>query len=272
MKRRRDGFWNNSPVDITSERSARLAGTELAQWRFMLRMPSPSTDEVADSLSLSPSPPVHVRNVAFTLLAVGIVVLLLQFMQPVLIPFVFGGLLFYALDPAVDWLQQKHVPRAVGAALMLSLVVSGCGVLAYSLQGQALTVINQLPEGARRVAASVRKASGATPTAMEKVQQAADALKVRRIVAAKPRRRSSSGPGSRVSGERVRLDELHRSDVGGQSACHGAVSHLLHAVVGLALQAKTRGNCRDILAKEGHGHRPRGYCGTDSTVSRDTDS
>lgn len=142
----------------------------------MLRMQSPSAEEVAGSLPLSPSTPVHVPNVAFTLLAVGIVVLLLQYMQPVLIPFVFGGLLFYALDPAVDWLQQKHVPRAVGAALMLSLVVSGCGVLAYSLQGQAATVINELPEGARRVAASVRKASGGTPTAMEKVQQAADAL------------------------------------------------------------------------------------------------
>ena len=40
-------------------------------------------------------------------------------MQSVLIPFVLGGLLFYALDPAVDRLQKVRVPRALGAALML---------------------------------------------------------------------------------------------------------------------------------------------------------
>ena len=66
-----------------------------------------------------------------------------------LIPFVLGALLFYALDPAVDWLQKLRVPRAIGAALMLLIVVSGCGALTYTLQGQALTVIDQLPAGAR---------------------------------------------------------------------------------------------------------------------------
>ena len=62
----------------------------------------------------------RLQNVAFTLLIVAITVLLLRFMQPVLIPLVLGALLFYALDPAVDRLQQMRVPRAVGAALMLA--------------------------------------------------------------------------------------------------------------------------------------------------------
>jgi predicted PurR-regulated permease PerM len=118
----------------------------------------------------------RLQNVAFTLLIVAITVLLLRFMQPVLIPLVLGALLFYALDPAVDRLQQMRVPRVVGAALMLGIVLAGCGALAYSLQGQALTVIDQLPTGARKLAASLRKAPGAEPGAVEKVQQAADAL------------------------------------------------------------------------------------------------
>ena len=91
---------------------------------------------------------VRVRNVAFTLLSVAIVILLLQFMQSVLLPLVLGALLFYALDPAVDRLQKLRLPRSIGAALMLFLVVTSCGVLAYTLQGQALTVIDQLPAGA----------------------------------------------------------------------------------------------------------------------------
>jgi len=119
---------------------------------------------------------VRVRNVAFTLLSVAIVILLLQFMQPVLLPLVLGALLFYALDPAVDRLQKLRVPRSIGAALMLCLVVTSCGVLAYTLQGQALTVIDQLPAGARKLAASLRKAPGAQPGALEKVQQAAEEL------------------------------------------------------------------------------------------------
>jgi predicted PurR-regulated permease PerM len=91
-----------------------------------------------------PGSPVHVRNLAFTLLSAAVVILLLQYMQPVLLPLVLGALLFYALDPAVDRLQRLGVPRAVGAALMLFIVVASCGALTYSLQGQALTVIDQL--------------------------------------------------------------------------------------------------------------------------------
>lgn len=115
-------------------------------------------------------------HIAFTLLSIGVVILLLQFMQPVLIPLVLAALLFYVLDPAVDWLERIRVPRVLGAALMLLTVITGCGALAYSLQGQALTVIDELPAGARKLAATLRKNPAATPGAIEKVQQAADAL------------------------------------------------------------------------------------------------
>jgi predicted PurR-regulated permease PerM len=118
----------------------------------------------------------NLARTAYTLLIVGIVILLLQFMQPVLIPLVLGALLFYALDPSVDWFERHHLPRAIGAALMLLIVLSACGALAYSLQGQALTVIDELPTGARKLAASLRRTPGTAPAALEKVQQAAEAL------------------------------------------------------------------------------------------------
>jgi len=68
------------------------------------------------------------------------------------------------------------VPRAFGAALMLLVVVSACGGLAYSLQTQALTVIDELPTGARKLASSLRKSPGAPTGVIDKVQQAADTL------------------------------------------------------------------------------------------------
>jgi predicted PurR-regulated permease PerM len=118
----------------------------------------------------------NLARAAYTLLIVGTVILLLQFMQPVLIPLVLGALLFYALDPTVDWLERHHLPRAIGAAVVLLAVLAAVGSLAYSLQGQALTVIDELPAGARRLAASLRRTPGTAPAALEKVQQAADAL------------------------------------------------------------------------------------------------
>jgi predicted PurR-regulated permease PerM len=157
--------------------------------------PPEAADQSIDPLALVPSAPIQVRNIAFTLLSVAIVTLLLQFMQSVLIPFVLAGLLFYALDPAVDWLQKGRVPRAIGAAFMLLVVVASCGALTYSLQGQALTVIDQLPAGARKLADSLRKTPVADPSAIEKVQQAADALQ------------GSEKPGPRSGVMRVQVEE-----------------------------------------------------------------
>lgn len=138
-----------------------------------------ATDEVDDS-AVAAADPQRVRHLAFTLLAAGIVIALLQMMRPVLIPLFLSALLFYALDPAVDWMERWRVPRAVGAALMLLVVVSACGGLAYSLQTQALTVIDQLPTGARKLASSLRKSPGAATGVIEKVQQAADTLQARK--------------------------------------------------------------------------------------------
>jgi predicted PurR-regulated permease PerM len=135
-----------------------------------------AADEVGDSAVATGTDPQRVRHLAFTLVAAAVVILLLQMMRSVMIPFFLSALLFYALDPAVDWMERWRVPRAFGAAMMLIVVISACGGLAYSLQSEALTVVDQLPMGARRLANSLRKSPGAAPSAIEKVQQAADTL------------------------------------------------------------------------------------------------
>jgi predicted PurR-regulated permease PerM len=116
------------------------------------------------------------RHLALTLIAGAAVVFLLQFMQPILVPFVLSGLLFYALDPAVDWLQRFKVPRALGAAVTLGAAVGGVVMLVLSLEGQAMAVVDQLPQGASKLASLFERRSTDAPGAIEKVQQAADAL------------------------------------------------------------------------------------------------
>ena len=84
------------------------------------------------------------------MIAVAVVIVLLQFMQAILVPFVISGLLFYALDPGVDWLQRIKVPRVLGSAAMLGVAVAVIAALAFSLQGQAMTVVNGVLERIRR--------------------------------------------------------------------------------------------------------------------------
>ena len=64
-------------------------------------------------------------------------IIALQQAQTVLIPVVLGILLSYALSPMVTSLARHHVPRAVGAALAVALLVGSIGVGVYTLSDEA---------------------------------------------------------------------------------------------------------------------------------------
>jgi predicted PurR-regulated permease PerM len=116
--------------------------------------------------------PVDVRSVSLTIIAGAAIIALLQFAQPVIIPFVVSGLLFYALDPAVDWLQRWKVPRSIGAALILLLALGGIGAGGYALTDDVMSVVNGLPQGVRKLRAELRRPSP-QPTALDTMQQTA---------------------------------------------------------------------------------------------------
>ncbi len=136
-------------------------------------LPAQAPDQALQPDAVAPIP---VRNVALVIIATGVALFVLQQMQWVFVPFVLGLLLFYALDPMVDWLQKMWVPRVIGAGLALVLAMGSVGVISYMLQDQALTVVNQLPEGARKIATLFERRRGAGPGPMDKVQQAAREL------------------------------------------------------------------------------------------------
>ena len=125
---------------------------------------------------VSPFDGVDARTVALVIMALGVCVFLLQYMQAMLAPLAFGMLLFYALDPAVDAMERVRVPRWIGAALALGLTMGTIFGGAYALQDEALTVINELPAGARRIAALVERRPRSAPGPLEKVEQAAEEL------------------------------------------------------------------------------------------------
>ena len=120
------------------------------------------------------------------MLGAAAAILLARYMQDVLIPFVLAGLVFYALDPIVDRLQRWHVPRALGAALAIVLIVGASVATVYSLRDDAMGVIEELPVAAQKIRAKWTARRNAPPTALEKVQEAARELEATAAAAATP--------------------------------------------------------------------------------------
>ena len=144
--------------------------------------PSPSPDQPDAAV-----PPVvdvpKGRGIALTFLATVAVVFLLQWSQPVLIPVVIGILIAYALNPFVAGLARLRVTRSIGAALVLAGFVAVLGLGVYSLSGQGLRIVRQVPEAAQRIRERVRRMPS-NQSALGEVQKAATELQRTAEVAA----------------------------------------------------------------------------------------
>ena len=128
--------------------------------------------------------PVDIRNVALSAIATILVVLFLQYAQAVLIPVVLGTLTFYALDPIVDRIQKLGIPRAIGAAAVLTVLVGGVGYGLWTLRDDATAVIEELPRAATEVRQSLRRPR--EPSAIDKLQEAAKEIDKTAAAAAGP--------------------------------------------------------------------------------------
>jgi predicted PurR-regulated permease PerM len=116
------------------------------------------------------------RTRALKIIALGMTIFLLHFMAELLAPVAFGLLLFYVLDPAVDALERARAPRWVAAAAVLGVTIATILGGAYALQDEAMTVINELPAGARRMSALMDRRPRQRAGLLEKVEQAAEEL------------------------------------------------------------------------------------------------
>ena len=132
-----------------------------------------ATEDGAAEPTLETKPIIVVRNLALTVLAALAVILVLQYAQSVLVPIVIGILISYGLAPFVGGLQRMRVPRSIGAAVAVTLLVGGIGLGIYTLTDQAMAIVTDVPTAAQRIRERVRAHRASSGGTFEKVQRAA---------------------------------------------------------------------------------------------------
>jgi predicted PurR-regulated permease PerM len=119
----------------------------------------------------------HGLNVsAAGVLAALAVVAALYLARSFVVPLLIGILASYTLFPLVDGLQRLRIPRVIGAALVLGLIVGALGGVAFSLRDDAQNVVEKLPEAARKFRQKITSSSQAKPGTLQQVGKAADEL------------------------------------------------------------------------------------------------
>jgi predicted PurR-regulated permease PerM len=122
--------------------------------------------------------PTDIRNLSLSILAVLAVILMLQYMQPVLIPIALGILISYALWPIVTTLSRVKIPRPIGAAVAVVVFVGTLGFLFYTFSDEAMGIVRDIPPAARALGdrMEARRRENTSTTALEQVQEAASEI------------------------------------------------------------------------------------------------
>ena len=117
--------------------------------------------------------PVDIRNLALALLAIFAGIFVLQWAKAVFIPLMLGLVFSYALSPLANGLAARRVPRWLGSALLLLVILSAIGTTVYSLSDEAARMLNSLPVAAQKLKQVIQEKRGGTGGTLEQVQRAA---------------------------------------------------------------------------------------------------
>lgn len=149
--------------------------------------------------------PIDVRSVSLTVLALIAVLFALHAASVVFIPLLLGLMTSYALSPIVDRFERWHVPRAVGAALLILGLGGIAGSTLWAVSDDASELIESLPAATQKLRQAVRAQRGQSESAIDKVQRAAAQLEQAAQEGTAARQSTIRGV-TRVSIERSRFD------------------------------------------------------------------
>ena len=76
---------------------------------------------------------VDMHSFSLALLTVLAIIFVLNWARAIFIPLMLGVMISYAFSPPVNLMQKLRIPRAIGAAVLLLVIVRGIGSMGYSL-------------------------------------------------------------------------------------------------------------------------------------------
>jgi predicted PurR-regulated permease PerM len=120
--------------------------------------------------------PIASRSVALRIIAILAVIGALWLAQPFLVPLLIGILLAYALTPLVTLLDRSHIPRALGALVVMGGVFGSVGGAVYAAGDQIQKIVEQLPEAARNLSTALARLNTDPSGSLQKMQKAATAV------------------------------------------------------------------------------------------------
>lgn len=142
---------------------------------------------------------VRTRNVPLTLLSLMAFVVFLRWAQAVLIPITFAVLFSYALTPLVNALKRNaKLHKAVGAAVVLGLILGGAGGGLSSLQPEALDILNIVPRATQKISVALRADPHAPSGALAIIQRAASEVEKTANSPASSASGAAAAPGFRI--------------------------------------------------------------------------
>ncbi len=169
---RREGAWAVSMNDAVHVIPASDATTAIT-----IDPPLTPGDIAPDRERVLLHMPVDVRSASMAIVACLLGLYALRWAAEVVIPILMGLLFSYALSPLVDRFVRIGIPRALGAAVVMIAIVGGLAWTTYSLSDQANSLIESLPDAAKKLRDTLH-AKGAEPggSAITQVQKAAVTL------------------------------------------------------------------------------------------------
>jgi predicted PurR-regulated permease PerM len=115
------------------------------------------------------------QSLSLTGLAILAVIYVLHWAQAFFVPVMLALMLSYAFAPAVEWLRRWHVPKALGAAVVLSVTVAATGWVGYAVSDEAANVLETLPSALQDVRRKLDR-NNTSVSAIKNVQEAATEL------------------------------------------------------------------------------------------------
>ncbi|MDQ2696499.1 MAG: AI-2E family transporter [Pseudomonadota bacterium] len=139
--------------------------------------PAAESEDSESPRSLAVAGPIDIRSTALVVLAVLSLVLFLHWSQTVLVPLVVSVLISYSLYPIVSALERLWIPRVLGAALLLMVIVALIGYASQTLRSQAEIMLDKVPVAVQKVRKTMRlNRHQAQEGVIEKVQEAAEEI------------------------------------------------------------------------------------------------